>query len=290
MRCRRSCIGARPSTTSSMIWRRPPPRSRSASRSTRRCGWRCCPSSRPAGWAIPACPGTATAGTGRARSPSPTGGAPPRAWWSRPPTTAAELTLTLEFELHRSGVLRTRAHLTSTGPGTYWLDHLTLFLPVPEDTVELLDFTGHHLRERSPAADRVHARPAGPGEPHRPHRLRHRAPALRRDGRLRQPRRPGLGRAHRVLRRRPRARRAHLPRPVRARRRRAAAGRRGRARTGRHPTPARGCTARSARPAWTSCPAGSTRSCGTGRGTRRRRGPWSSTPGRRSTSTTTWTG
>ena len=63
---------------------------------------------------------------------------------------AAELLLTLEIELHASGVLRARAHLTATGAATYWLEHLTLFLPVPEQAVELLDFTGHHLRERSP--------------------------------------------------------------------------------------------------------------------------------------------
>jgi alpha-galactosidase len=63
---------------------------------------------------------------------------------------AAELELRLEIELHDSGILRTRAHLTSTGAGTYWLDQLTLMLPVPEETTELLDFTGHHLRERSP--------------------------------------------------------------------------------------------------------------------------------------------
>ena len=63
---------------------------------------------------------------------------------------AADLDLRLELELHDSGVLRTRAHLTSTSDGTYWLDHLTLLLPVPEQTTELLDFTGHHLRERSP--------------------------------------------------------------------------------------------------------------------------------------------
>ncbi|MEU4244490.1 alpha-galactosidase [Actinoplanes sp. NPDC026619] len=62
----------------------------------------------------------------------------------------AGLALELEFELHRSGVLRTRAGLTSTRPGRYWLEHLALLLPVPEEAVELLDFTGHHLRERSP--------------------------------------------------------------------------------------------------------------------------------------------
>jgi alpha-galactosidase len=63
---------------------------------------------------------------------------------------AAQLSLGLEIELHPSGVLRTRARLTSTGAGTYRLEHLTLFLPVPEETAELLDFTGHHLRERAP--------------------------------------------------------------------------------------------------------------------------------------------
>ena len=63
---------------------------------------------------------------------------------------AAGLALSLEIELHRSGVLRTRAALTSTRPGRYWLEHLTLLLPVPEETTDLLDFTGHHLGERSP--------------------------------------------------------------------------------------------------------------------------------------------
>ncbi|HWS35566.1 MAG TPA: alpha-galactosidase [Actinoplanes sp.] len=62
----------------------------------------------------------------------------------------AGLELTVDLELRPSGVLRTRATLTSTAPGTYWLEHLALFLPVPGDTAELLDFTGHHLRERSP--------------------------------------------------------------------------------------------------------------------------------------------
>ncbi|GIF15580.1 alpha-galactosidase [Actinoplanes teichomyceticus] len=63
---------------------------------------------------------------------------------------AAGLDLGIDLELHSSGVLRGRAALTSTAPGTYWLEHLTLFLPVPEHTTELLDFTGHHLRERQP--------------------------------------------------------------------------------------------------------------------------------------------
>jgi alpha-galactosidase len=62
----------------------------------------------------------------------------------------AGLGLELTIELHPSGILRTRARLTNTGADGYRLEHLTLFLPVPEETAELLDFTGHHLRERSP--------------------------------------------------------------------------------------------------------------------------------------------
>ncbi|GAA1593638.1 alpha-galactosidase [Actinoplanes couchii] len=62
----------------------------------------------------------------------------------------AGLRLRIELELTPSGVLRARSRLTSVAPGTYWLEHLTVFLPVPSATVELLDFTGHHLRERSP--------------------------------------------------------------------------------------------------------------------------------------------
>ncbi len=62
----------------------------------------------------------------------------------------AGLELTIDLELHPSGVLRGRAAVTSTAPGTYWLEHLTLFLPVPDRAAELLDFTGHHLRERQP--------------------------------------------------------------------------------------------------------------------------------------------
>jgi alpha-galactosidase len=63
---------------------------------------------------------------------------------------AAGLQLIIDLELHPDGVLRTRAALTSTAPGNYWLEHLTIFLPVPERATELLDFTGHHLRERQP--------------------------------------------------------------------------------------------------------------------------------------------
>jgi alpha-galactosidase len=63
---------------------------------------------------------------------------------------AAGLALTIDLELLPSGVLRGRAAVTATAPGTFWLEHLTLFLPVPDRATELLDFTGHHLRERQP--------------------------------------------------------------------------------------------------------------------------------------------
>jgi alpha-galactosidase len=62
----------------------------------------------------------------------------------------AELEVELEVELHASGVLRSRARLKNTGDDVYWVNGMELFLPVPEYTTELLDFTGHHLRERSP--------------------------------------------------------------------------------------------------------------------------------------------
>ncbi|MFC4066641.1 alpha-galactosidase [Actinoplanes subglobosus] len=62
----------------------------------------------------------------------------------------AGLSLAVDLELLPGGVLRARARLTSLLPGTYWLEHLMVFLPVPDAAVELLDFTGHHLRERSP--------------------------------------------------------------------------------------------------------------------------------------------
>ncbi|WP_045744025.1 alpha-galactosidase [Actinoplanes rectilineatus] len=62
----------------------------------------------------------------------------------------ARLALHLEIEMRPAGVVRTRATLTNAGDGIYRLEHLTLFLPVPAAATELLDFTGHHLRERAP--------------------------------------------------------------------------------------------------------------------------------------------
>ena len=63
----------------------------------------------------------------------------------------AGLGLTVELELTVSGLVRTRATLTNTSETTgYALDAVLLALPVPTRAQEILDFTGRHLRERSP--------------------------------------------------------------------------------------------------------------------------------------------
>ena len=63
---------------------------------------------------------------------------------------AAGLRLALTMELTAEGLVRQRAELTNTGEGVFTVDALHLTLPVPAVAAELLDFTGHHLRERSP--------------------------------------------------------------------------------------------------------------------------------------------
>ena len=70
-------------------------------------------------------------------------------------TTTAEdrtagLTLELTCELTPEGLVRQRAVLTNDGDTPFTVDALHLTLPVPADATELLDFTGRHLRERSP--------------------------------------------------------------------------------------------------------------------------------------------
>jgi alpha-galactosidase len=62
----------------------------------------------------------------------------------------AALGLTLTIELTGAGLVRQRASLTNEGTTPFTLDALHLTLPVPPQATELLDFTGHHLRERSP--------------------------------------------------------------------------------------------------------------------------------------------
>ena len=48
------------------------------------------------------------------------------------------------------GALRGRATVTNTGAGDYVVHGLEVVLPLADDHVELLDFTGRHERERSP--------------------------------------------------------------------------------------------------------------------------------------------
>ncbi|MDG9706138.1 alpha-galactosidase [Streptomyces sp. DH37] len=63
---------------------------------------------------------------------------------------AAALDLELVVELTASGLVRQRATVANRGSSPFAVDAVNLTLPVPADAAELLDFTGHHLRERSP--------------------------------------------------------------------------------------------------------------------------------------------
>ena len=92
----------------------------------------------------------------------------------------AQLALTVTIELLGTGLLRTRAAVASTGTGNwddgdsteaepYQLDQLTVFLPVPREATELLDFTGRWIRERAPQrgpfTTGTHLREARRGKP-----------------------------------------------------------------------------------------------------------------------------
>ncbi len=64
---------------------------------------------------------------------------------------AAELSLTTRIELSGHGVARLRAVLTNTAPDEdFTVNAMRLVLPVPAEADELLDFSGRHLRERTP--------------------------------------------------------------------------------------------------------------------------------------------
>jgi alpha-galactosidase len=63
----------------------------------------------------------------------------------------AGLALSSTIELLPSGLLRLRARLTNASEdGRYTVIAMRLALPVPAEAQELLDFSGRHLRERSP--------------------------------------------------------------------------------------------------------------------------------------------
>ncbi|NYI06761.1 alpha-galactosidase [Allostreptomyces psammosilenae] len=62
----------------------------------------------------------------------------------------AGLRLELLIELTASGLVRQRASVTNRGAAPFAVEAVNLTLPVPAVATELLDFTGRHLRERSP--------------------------------------------------------------------------------------------------------------------------------------------
>ncbi|TDE43412.1 alpha-galactosidase [Nonomuraea mesophila] len=77
---------------------------------------------------------------------------------SRAVDEAVQLALTTTIELSAEGVARLRAALTNTAEsGTFTVDAMRLALPVPAEAQEILDFTGRHLRERSPQRHPFHA-------------------------------------------------------------------------------------------------------------------------------------
>jgi alpha-galactosidase len=63
---------------------------------------------------------------------------------------AARLGLRLDVEVTWSGLVRQRASVVNEGDDVWTLSGLLLALPVPAHATEVLDFTGRHLRERSP--------------------------------------------------------------------------------------------------------------------------------------------
>lgn len=63
---------------------------------------------------------------------------------------AAQLHLRTDIEALPGGALRARHVLTNQGSAPYVVDGLELTMPVPDNCIELLDFTGRHERERMP--------------------------------------------------------------------------------------------------------------------------------------------
>ncbi|WP_108718900.1 alpha-galactosidase [Miniimonas sp. S16] len=63
---------------------------------------------------------------------------------------AAGLALTWRLELAVGGLVRTRTTVTSTREGSFAVGGVDALLPLPREATEILDFTGRHMRERSP--------------------------------------------------------------------------------------------------------------------------------------------
>ncbi|WXF90449.1 alpha-galactosidase [Curtobacterium flaccumfaciens pv. flaccumfaciens] len=64
--------------------------------------------------------------------------------------TTAGLTVRVTIEMLGSGLVRARASVTNTADGVYTVDDLTLAMPIPSGTREILDFAGRWGKERTP--------------------------------------------------------------------------------------------------------------------------------------------
>ncbi len=62
----------------------------------------------------------------------------------------AGLAVRVVVELTASGLVRARAAVTNTAPGTYTIEDLTVAFPVPSHAREVLDFAGRWGKERTP--------------------------------------------------------------------------------------------------------------------------------------------
>ncbi|MDR1807108.1 MAG: alpha-galactosidase [Propionibacteriaceae bacterium] len=62
----------------------------------------------------------------------------------------AGLQVDADLDITDAGLVRQRLTLTNRGDRAVVVDHLAPTFPLPADATELLDTTGHHLRERSP--------------------------------------------------------------------------------------------------------------------------------------------
>ncbi|CAN7146899.1 alpha-galactosidase [Microbacterium sp. LjRoot45] len=62
----------------------------------------------------------------------------------------SRLSATVELAVGAAGLFHQRVTLRNTGDTDFTVDALLVGFPVPWDSTELLDTTGHHLRERSP--------------------------------------------------------------------------------------------------------------------------------------------
>ena len=64
--------------------------------------------------------------------------------------STAGLEIVLTYQLHPSGILTIDSKITNIRAGSYFLEHLLSWLPLPEQADETLDFFGRWAKERQP--------------------------------------------------------------------------------------------------------------------------------------------